>query len=175
MQKQKQRVFPTRKLVFMAILVAMQIVLAKFLVIYIPPNKRIGFSYIPVVYSALTMGPVSAAIVNGVADLIGALVFPQGNFFPGFTLTAIVSGLIYGFFLHRKDIKWYHIFLSRLLVVVICHWGLNTLWLSIMYGKSFLASLPVRMIPDLIQFPIDMILLFPIVSFSKRLPSTLKP
>ena len=172
---QKQKFFSTRRLVYMAILIAMQIVLTRFIYIPLSPAKRISFAYIPVVYAGLTMGPLAAALVNGIADLIGAFLFPQGAFFPGFTVTALVSGMIYGLFLHRKEVKWYHIVLSRLLVVVICHWGLNTLWLSIMFGKSFLVSLPARMVPDLIQFPIDMIVLFAMVNFSRRLPASLRP
>ena len=171
MQKQRKKVLSTQKLVYMAVLVAMQVVLTRFLSIPLSTTKRLSFAYVPIVFSAFTMGPVAAAVINGVADFVGAILFPSGPFFPGFTLTAVISGLIYGFFLYRKDVKWYHILLARGLVVVFCHWGLNSLWLSIMYGRSFFISLPVRMIPDLIQFPLDMIVLFALNSFVHRLPA----
>ena len=35
--------------------------------------------------------------------LVGALLFPTGAFFPGFTLTAACTGLLYGLCLYRRD------------------------------------------------------------------------
>ncbi len=174
MQKQKQNVFSVRNLTYYAVLIAMQLVLSKFLVI-MTPVKRMGFSYAPIVFSALTLGPGVTAIIGATADLLGAFLFPQGPFFPGFTLTAALSGFIYGLFLYRKNLTWIHVVLARIAVIVFCHWGLNTLWLSIMGGKAMSLSFTTRILPDLIQLPLDFIVLFAVVAFAKRLPNHLRP
>ena len=41
---------------------------------------------------------------------------------------------------------------------------MNTLWLDMLYGKGFLAILPHRIVSNLIQLPIDTIVLFAVLS-----------
>ncbi|NLB91579.1 MAG: folate family ECF transporter S component [Clostridiales bacterium] len=176
MQKQIKTVFSVRHLTYMGVLVALQFILTRFLGIPFILEKRISFAYLPVVFAALTMGPIPAAMVNGVADVLGALLVPQGgSIHPGFTFTAIVGGLIYGVILYRKNVKWYHLVLARLITILICQWGLNTLWLTTLLGKGFFPLLATRIIPDLAQFPIDVFLLYFLFTFFKRLPASLRP
>lgn len=55
--------------------------------------------------------------------------------------------------------------MGRLLFVVmltnvICSIGLNTLWLSILFGKGFLALLPARIVVNLITIPVHTIIIY---------------
>ncbi len=83
-----------------AILMALSIVLSRFLSTYIyvggTPLVEIGFQTIPVMVCSLVCGPVYGALCGGGADLITALVFPVGPFFPGFTIDSALLGLIPG-------------------------------------------------------------------------------
>lgn len=57
---------------------------------------EIGFASIPSMISALLNGPAYGLVCSAGADLIGALMFPNGSmtFFPGFTIDAALFGLI---------------------------------------------------------------------------------
>ena len=57
---------------------------------------EIGFASIPSMICALLNGPVYGLICSAGADLIGALMFPNGSmaFFPGFTIDAALFGLV---------------------------------------------------------------------------------
>lgn len=132
------------QLVIMGALVAMDVILTRFLSINTPVT-RIGFAFIARAIAAIVLGPLQAAAVGGVADFIGALVFPTGGYFPGFTVTAAAIGLIYGLFLHRR-VTVLRIAGAVIISQLVCSLGLNTLWLSMMTGSSFAALLSTRLI-----------------------------
>ena len=88
----------TRTLVTLSILTALEIVLNRFLSIN-AWNTKIGFSFIPVAVAGMLFGPLGGAVVGALGDLVGAILFPIGAYFPGFTLTAFLTGLVYGLFL----------------------------------------------------------------------------
>ena len=43
-------------------------------------------------------GPLSAGVAYALGDLLGMMIFPNGSYFPGFTLTAFLTGVIYGLY-----------------------------------------------------------------------------
>ena len=69
-------------------------------------NIRLGFGEIPVILSGIMLGPVYGAITGALADLIGYPFNPMGPYFPGFTLSSALTGLLPGLMslLFRK--KW---------------------------------------------------------------------
>ena len=89
-------------LTYMGLLVALQVILSRFFSIN-AWNFKIGFSFLPIAVAGMFFGPVGGAIVATVADVIGALLFPSGQFFPGFTLTALLGGVVWGALLHKKQ------------------------------------------------------------------------
>ena len=94
--------FKTRDLTVMAALVAAEIVLSRFLS-FSAWNMKIGFSFLPVAAAAMLLGPIPAGIVAALGDFIGAVLFPIGAYFPGFTLTAFLTGCCFGVFLFREQ------------------------------------------------------------------------
>ncbi len=145
------------RLCSLALLCAMQIVFARFLVIPIGSSVRFSLSFIAVVIAAKHFGIVGGVLVYGLGDFLGATIFPTGGAFQvGFTLTAIVSGLIYGVFLGKElDRFWkkiipfdkkgiIRIVLSVLSSQIICSLLLNSFWLSFYYGMPFWARLGTR-------------------------------
>ena len=48
-------------------------------------------------------------LVFGLTDYIGAHLFPFGEYFVGFTISAIIKGLIYGVFLYPGNLEFPHI------------------------------------------------------------------
>ena len=127
--------FSTRTLTLAALLTALEIVLSRFLSIS-AWNTKIGFAFVPVVLAALLLGPLEAGIVAALADFLGAVLFPVGPYFPGFTLTAFLMGLCYGLFLHREP-SFLRVLLSVAVHQLVLSLLLNTLWISLLYGSPF--------------------------------------
>ena len=135
-RKNKNNLFT---LTCLALLTAMQIILARYLVINISDSLRFSLSFIPVVIAARRFGIVGGMAVYGVGDFLGALVFPTtGAYFPGFTVTAVVAGLIYGLFLSKKSGP-VRIVLSVLASQLVCTLLMNSYWLSTLMGSEFSA------------------------------------
>lgn len=153
-----KKYFSIQKIVVLGVLVALNIVLARFLSIQ-AWNIRIGFTFLTIVCAAILYGPVEGAIVGGLGDFLGAILFPSGPFFPGFTITAILTGLVHGLLLHKK-ITIPRVLLSFAIVQFGLGMILNTLWISILYGKGFLALLPTRVAQAVLLFVVQSVLTY---------------
>ena len=147
--------FSTRTLTMLALLVAMEIVLSRFLSISMW-NIKIGFSFVPVVVAAILYGPLAAGIVGALADFIGAILFPIGAYFPGFTLTAFLTGCVFGLFLHKKQ-DWPHSIAAVGINQFILSLFLNTLWISILYKSPYVPLLATRVIQTVILTVVQLI------------------
>jgi ECF transporter S component (folate family) len=191
----------TRNLVICAMMAALAIVLSYTTSFYITPTIKIGFSGLPNRLVDFMFGPVVGAIFGGVLDVVKFLIKPDGGFFFGYTLTAIVGGFIYGLFYYRLEIKkplnidpetetrtmlfwaWVKvnaktillIFIANALVKIICNIGMNTLWTSIMSGKAWLALIPSRLVKNLIQIPVDTVVHFILLKLFCQLKRYLLP
>ena len=134
----------TKLIVTIGLLTAIQIVLSRFLSIN-AWNIKIGFAFVPVFVAAWLYGPVPAMLVGGLGDFLGAILFPIGPYFPGFTLSCALTGLVFGLLLHKKQS------LPRIAAAVFLNqFGislfLTTLWISMLYGSSYSALLSIRLV-----------------------------
>lgn len=71
----------TKVLVMMALFVAMEVILTRFLSIQ-TPTIRIGFGFVPIALSAILLGPWRGGLTAVLADLLGMLLFSKGMYFP---------------------------------------------------------------------------------------------
>lgn len=72
-------------LVSVSALIALEVILSRFLSIATPVVK-IGFGFVPIAVCAMLYGPIWAGAAGALADFLGATLFPIGAYFPGFTL-----------------------------------------------------------------------------------------
>lgn len=133
------------RLIILGLFIALEIILTRFLSIN-TPIVRIGFGFLPIAMLGIMYGPVWAAVAYAIGDLIGIMLFPSGPFFPGFTLSAVLTGLTYGFILHKKPISWKRVFLAAAIVCLGINLVLDTLWLYILMDKAVIGMLPARII-----------------------------
>ena len=145
-------------LVMLAMLTALEIVLERFCS-FQAWNLRVGFSFTALALAGMLFGPAAAGGVGAAGDLIGMLLFPNGTFFPGFTLTAVLKGLVYGFFLHRSQ-KAGRIIGAVLVVELILSQCLQTLWLSVLYGSPYGAIFVTRLTQTAVMIPVQLLVLF---------------
>lgn len=150
--------FDVKKLIQISLLIAIEVILTRFCSIQ-TPIVRIGFGFLPIAIVAMMYGPLSAGIAYVIGDLLGMFLFSSGGYFPGFTLTAFLTGLTYGVFLYKKTVTWPRILGAVLTVCLVLNLGLDTYWLSIMMGQGYLALLPVRILKQFIMVPIQTLII----------------
>ena len=133
-----------RTIVSLSLLTALEIVLNRFLSIN-AWNIKIGFSFVPVVIGAMLFGPLGGGAIGALGDFIGALLFPIGPYFPGFTLTAFLMGAVFGFLL-KKERSFPFVFGAVVINQFILGLFLNTLWISLLYGSPYVPLLMTRLV-----------------------------
>lgn len=149
--------FGTYSVVMMGLLIATEVVLSRFASIS-AWNIKIGFAFIPVAVAAMMLGPVKGGLVGALADFIGAVLFPIGPYFPGFTFTSFLTGMVYGVFLH-KNRTFTKVLASVGINQLILSLFLNTLWISVVYGAAYWPLLMTRILQCAVIIPIQIIVL----------------
>lgn len=140
---------------------AISVVLGYFTIV-IGDYIKIGFSTIANQFVYYLFGPVVGGCFGGALDILKYLIKPTGAFFPGFTFSAIAAGVLYGCFLYKKPITLVRVLMAELIVSIICNMLLGTLWLSMLYGKGFMALLPLRVFKNLVMWPVNSFLFYSI-------------
>lgn len=148
-----------RTLTMCGLLAALAFVIKSFS-IQLGPYIEIGFSGIPNEIVDFLFGPTVGAFFSAAMDVFKWIVKPSGPFMPGFTLNALLAGLIYGIFLYKKPIRLWRILTAKLIVSLFINVGLATLWLSMMYGQGFIALLPDRILKNVIMWPVNSLITY---------------
>ncbi|MBU3114513.1 folate family ECF transporter S component [Clostridium lacusfryxellense] len=154
----------TRIFIFMGLLLSIEIVLTRFFAIQ-TPIVRIGFGFIPIAIASVMFGPVLGGITAAFSDILGMMLFPKGIYFPGFTLSALLSGIIYGISLYKKPKTMLRIIIAVSIILIFVDLGLNTYWLSIITGKGIVALFVPRLIKSIIMLPIQSLLIYSCLKF----------
>ena len=89
----------TQRLIVIAFFIALEIILTRFCSIN-TDILRIGFGFLPVAMVAMLYGPLWAGAAYAIGDILGMIIFPTAGYFPGFTLTAFLTGCTYVIFLY---------------------------------------------------------------------------
>lgn len=163
------------KIILAAVLVALNVILERFLA-YSVWNQTISFGFITVAFAAAFLGMPYAVAVAGLGDLIGSLLFPFGAYFPGFTLTNCVYGLILAEFIYKKATPL-NCIISVVLSKIVCSLTLNTLWISILYRggvDAFFVVLVTRLPQAAIMTTIELIVLLLVFSNKSKVRTTLE-
>lgn len=146
----------TKKLVILALFITLEIILSRYLSITTPIVK-IGFTFLPICLSAIIFGPVTAGLTAALADVIGFWLNPFGLFFPGFTLSAFITGFIHGTILYKKEITILRTTLACVLITLIVYLGLDTIWVWILTKDAIYGLLPIRIVKALIMLPVQIL------------------
>ncbi|WP_437130682.1 folate family ECF transporter S component [Peptostreptococcus russellii] len=146
-----------RTLTGSALLIAIAVIVDFFRIV-LSNIMEISFGFLAIVMAAMMYGPLIAGLIAGVSDIIQYIIRPTGPFFPGFTLNAILSGIIYGLFLYKKELSIKRISLCVLFEGIVITLLLTPIWLSIMYGAKIFA-IP-RVIKFIAMFPIKVTLIY---------------
>ena len=120
-----------RNLVLASLLIAIHLLLDLF-TIQILPTLHLSFEFLASATIGMLFGPSIGALCGGLGDIINYILNPKGAFFPGFTITAIITGVIYGLVLYKKEITIKRCIVAVTAVTLICDICLNTYFLSLL-------------------------------------------
>ena len=148
----------TFDIVFMALLVAINIVLERF-VGWVGVDTAYGISFIAIIFAAVQYGPLGAVLVSCLGDVLGTVLSGRVPVI-GFTLTAAVQGIIYGIVLYKRigAYKIYKTALAILPTLLICSLLMNSYFLSQLRGVAYVAQIGVRLPQVLIALPIQLVI-----------------
>lgn len=150
--------FSTKQIAIMSVLIAMAVILRRFLSIQLPFGI-ISFGAFPIIISGFIFGPVAGGIVGALSDIAGYPFFPKGPYFPHFTLTSALTGIIPVLILrliHRAEgvpgfvMLLISIFIGQLVTTVI----LVPYFLEILLGIPFWYRATANFIIQMVHIPI---------------------
>ena len=175
---QKKKNLPVEVITVTAMLVACQVVLGNLLQVPML-GKQYNFGFVPIALAGALMGPIPAAVVGGLGDFLGAHLFPAGAYFPGFTLTNVLVGLVCGGILHGRKPSWWRCALAVVISLAGLNLFLNSLWLNLLAyvpGRGYWAWVSVRVPNYLIEVPANTVLCYLLLQAMKRvkLPASMQ-
>lgn len=153
----RKKKISVKSLALMGLMIALQIVFSRFLSIQ-TWNLKISFGFLPLVITAILLGPAEAGIVGALADCLGTIIFPTGPYFPGLTLTALITGIVWGVFFHKK-VTLPRVICAAVINNFIFSMLLNGYWISILYGSPYAGILQVRLPQACLMFMVEIVVI----------------
>ena len=153
-----QELHNPRTLATAAVLSALHLILNQF-PIPVSGLLEVGFAFLATAAMGYLCGPWVAGLSGIVTDVFGYILRPNGPYFPGWPLSAILAGILYGLWYYRRPVKLWRIIACKAMAVVIFNFFLTPLWLHFLYGQAFVVLSSLRFVKNLIKFPIDVALL----------------
>ncbi len=147
----------TKEITILAMFIVLDIILTRFLSVNMW-NIRIGFGFLPTIMVAHMYGTKTTMIECGVADIIGAILFPTGAFFIGFTISAVVSGAIWGHFLY-KEFSIKKLIIAIIVEKIVCTLLITSISISILYGTPLVPVMIARIGQILLVSVFELILI----------------
>ena len=145
-----------------AMLIALDLALKLAVTIDLTTYLKLSFAFLAMASIGMLFGPTVAFAAGMVTDILGFLIRPSGAFDIRFTFIEALGGLIYGVFLYNaSNDRWLvpRIIAAKTSVVIVCNLWLTTLATSSLMGSGYFALLPTRAAKNIIQLPVDIILL----------------
>ena len=155
-----QKKLTTRVIAFAAVLIAMNIVLSRFLAINVGAYIRLTPSQVPIILAGLWFGPAVGGICGAVGDLMGSII--QGyapNVF--ITVSAILTGVLPALmkrYLFQDKINMWKLGLMLTVNGLVGSLGFTCLGLHLYYGTPYAALYAARPLQTLFSVIVNTLL-----------------
>lgn len=153
-----------RCLAIAAIFIAINIALDQLgLTVRLSADLRISFGFLTNAAIGMLFGPVVGIMAGISTDVLGYFIggnAAMGAYFPGYTLTAAVGGLIWGLWLYPRKVTVWRVIGAKACINLVCNIGLNTFWLTLTSGDAMRVLLATRVPKNLLLLPIEVALLY---------------
>lgn len=154
-------------LVILAMLLALRVVLGMFANTTLPVfgnAVKISGSFLPIAVAGAMCGPVPGLLIGALGDIISFLIVPTGAYFPGFTVSGALTGVIYGFFLYKNQITLPRVIIAWTVNTLVVETFLAAYWLFLLYstgsGKSYEVWLLSRVISQAVKCVPEILLIY---------------
>ena len=165
----------SKKIILSGLLLSLYIILARF-VSFKSQILVISFSFIPVIISAILLGPKYSMLIAGLGDFLGATLFPFGSYFVGFTIIELITGYLYGIFLYNDEKEEnqtennshsfykgkqliFRLIVSSFINLIIIGIFITGLMISKLYGQAFVLVLSSRAITKIVMLFVQVIVI----------------
>ena len=156
-----------QSLVLIAMLLALRVVLGMFANTTLPifgNAVKISGSFLPIAIAGAMFGPLPAMLIGALGDIILFLIVPTVAYFPGFTISGALTGLIYGFALYKNQITIPRVVIAWVINTLVVETFLAAYWLFLLYsasvGKSYNAWLLSRVISQAVKCVPEIMIIF---------------
>ena len=158
-----------------AMLLALRVVLGSFANTTLPlfgNNVKISPSFIPIALAGAMFGPLPAAIVGALGDILSFILVPTGgSYFPGFTISGFITGFIYGCALYKNQITLPRVIISWFINMFAVETFLAAYWLFMLDGGTipYSVRLYIRFISEAIKCVPEIFLIFALGKLTSRI------
>ena len=97
----------------------------------------IGFSYLFLSTVCMIFGPIPSLFIGATSDILGYLIRPEGEFFIGYTIQAIVACFTYALCFHKTYITFTRCLIARVIVNFLCNVIIGSISRAIMLGLGY--------------------------------------
>ena len=144
-----------RKLAIAGLMAALSIVLQS-VSLPLTTGLSLQITFFISAISGAVLGPLLSLVRGAVADSLGFLLFPQGAFYFGYTLSAMLSAAVYSLFLYRRKLTVLRVFCAKATVSVLINAMLGSVWSADLYGtKTYLGYLAVSLPKNVLLLPFE--------------------
>ena len=158
-----------RVLAFAGLIAALAMILECFPVYLLGPSLKIYFSFLVISLGCRCYGPVVGMMVGAIVDSLGFLLSGYGEpYFPGYLLTAILSGLIYGVGLYRRPLRWWRVLAVRLAINYGSNVLLGSVWKAMLYGKGYYYYFTTGLVKNTTLLPVEVVLTLLVLGLAER-------
>lgn len=152
-----------KRLSLLAMFIALQIVLSKFLMLQLAPSIRLSIDSAPILLAGIWFGPLAGGLVGALGDFLGTMLFPTaGTYFPPLTIAFLMIGLTAG--LLSRVVRVKHALLRIALIVIpaeiVGSYLSKSLALSFLIDAPFTALLAARALPVSIVMLVNTFLVY---------------
>ena len=164
-----KNLFTTRKMVLMALLIAVSVLLRGPFAIT-TPIMRLTLDFIPAILIGALFGPVGAGIALMLVDVLNFMLFVTFPFFIGFTIQSGIAGVLYGLFFYKKEITLTRAIVSSLVISTLITLIMAPINLMILMGTSYWSLLPPRLVQWAVFTAIQIFVTYAVIPRITNLP-----
>lgn len=158
-----------RMLTLAGIITAASIVLESFPIYLLGTSLKIYFSFLVISLGCYVYGPAVGILVGFANDTLGFLISSFGEpYFPGYLITAMLSGLIYGTLLYRQRITVLRLVMVRLVINYGSNVLLGSVWKAMLYGKGYYYYFTTGLVKNTTLLPVEVVLTLLVLGLAER-------
>lgn len=147
-----------RSLVLAALLCALAIVIEKFQIPLGTPSLQVSLSFPVIALCSMLTGPLLAIPCGVLVDLIG-IIGSGYPFFAGYTLTAVLTAVVFALFFYRARPTFFRVLLARGCINLFVNTLLGSVWRVALYHGPYRVYLLTSGVKNLVFLPLEVFLL----------------